>query len=489
MADEIIAHPTYMGHVRHFFDEIDLDHMNAQGVDLSTYALLSARANDVYLHTLQPDGDMPPDDERKWSAERSASFLNWISDGLPIGVPSPAAVQTTAAARIRKDAASLTPDEVTTLTQAFQGLIDRDPADPQSYFALAGQHWFPPPNECKHHNDLYLPWHRVFVRRFEDALRSVPGCADVTLPYWDITTQPPDFLFAPPFAAYTSPVDISAPQYPAGYTTSRFDAPTIAQQVTTNTIPETIADALTKFQWGMHIRAIWGAHDTGHPSCGPSMSTPDVAAFDPIFWFFHANWDRLWWEWQQIMRATTYWTFRSTIFGSPAFLKAPLNTLAPFTETADMTIDLTATGVDYAAPPAPPPGPPDVQAAAFGSLVAARNVRVAEAGQVSVMVKGIDRLSIPGTFRATLKAGDEALGRRFFFQATEPRTCDACRNDPVADLTFLVDSDRVVGKPLTVDVEVLDRDDPRIGRLVPPRVYGHPTINVRLLLEQAAPDG
>jgi uncharacterized protein YigA (DUF484 family) len=50
MADEIIAHPTYMEHVRHFFEEIDLDHMNAQGVDLSTYALLSARANDVYLH-------------------------------------------------------------------------------------------------------------------------------------------------------------------------------------------------------------------------------------------------------------------------------------------------------------------------------------------------------------------------------------------------------------------------------------------------------
>ena len=225
MADEIIAHPTYMEHIRHFFDEIDLDHMNGQGVDLSTYALLSARANDVYLHTLQPDGDMPPDDDRKWSAERSASFLNWINDGMPIGIPSPAAVQTTAAARIRKDAASLTADEVTTLAQAFQGLIDRDPADPQSYFALAGQHWFPPPNECKHHNDLYLPWHRVFVRRFEDALRSVPGCADVTLPYWDITTEPPDFLFAPPFAAYTSPVEIMAPQYPAGYTTSRFDAP------------------------------------------------------------------------------------------------------------------------------------------------------------------------------------------------------------------------------------------------------------------------
>jgi hypothetical protein len=76
MAGEIIAHPTYMEHIRHFFDELDLDHMNGQGVDLSTYALLSARATDVYLHTLQPDGDMPPDDDRKWSAERSASFLS-----------------------------------------------------------------------------------------------------------------------------------------------------------------------------------------------------------------------------------------------------------------------------------------------------------------------------------------------------------------------------------------------------------------------------
>ena len=40
-----------------------------------------------------------------------------------------------------------------------------------------------------------------------------------------------------------------------------------------------------------------------------------------------------------------------------------------------MTIDLTATGVDYAPPAAPVPGPPNVQAAALGSLVAARNVQ------------------------------------------------------------------------------------------------------------------
>jgi tyrosinase len=484
MVDEVIAHPTYMEHVRHFFEEIDLEHMNAQGVDLSTYARLSERANDVYLHTLQPDGDMPPEPERRWSAERSASFLNWITDGMPVGVPSPAAVVPTGAARVRKDAASLSAEEIATLSQAFQGIIDRDPDDPQSYFTLAGLHWFPPPNECKHHNDLYLPWHRVFMKRFEDALRSVPGCEDVTMPYWDITAPPPDFLFQAPFASYTSPREIMPPEYPVGYTTIRFDAPTISDQVQANDIPATIADSMMQFQWGLHIRKAWEAHDAGHPSCGQTMAVPDVASFDPIFWFFHANWDRLWWEWQKIMQATTYWTFRSTIFGSPAFLQAPLNTLSPFSEKADQTIDLTATGIDYASPAAAAPALVDVPVARFGSLVASRNVRVAADPRVSVMLKGIDRLAIPGTFRATLKADGEPLARKFFFQATEPRTCEACRNEPVADLSFLVDSGDVAGRALTVDVEVLNRDDPREGVLVPPRVYGHPTINVRLLLEE-----
>jgi hypothetical protein len=215
------------------------------------------------------------------------------------------------------------------------------------------------------------------------------------------------------------------------------------------------------------------------------MAVPDVASFDPIFWFFHANWDRLWWQWQQIMQATTYWSFRSTIFGNPIFLTPPLNALSPFNETANMTIDLTATGVDYAPPAAPALDQVDVHAAVFGSLVAARNVRVADTPRVSVMLKGIDRLSIPGTFRATLKADGKPLGQKFFFQASQPRTCEACSDDPLTDLTFVVDSNRVVGKQLTVDVEVLDRNDPRKATLVPPRVYGHPTINARLLLEQS----
>lgn len=38
---------------------------------------------------------------------------------------------------------------------------------------------------CNHGNVLFPTWHRAYILRFEDALRSVPGCEEVTLPFWD----------------------------------------------------------------------------------------------------------------------------------------------------------------------------------------------------------------------------------------------------------------------------------------------------------------
>jgi len=42
----------------------------------------------------------------------------------------------------------------------------------------------------------------------------------------------------------------------------------------------------------------------GHNSIGLTVQDPSVAAFDPVFWFFHANWDRVYWKWQTSMKAT-----------------------------------------------------------------------------------------------------------------------------------------------------------------------------------------
>ena len=38
---------------------------------------------------------------------------------------------------------------------------------------------------CNHGNVLFPTWHRAYLLRLEDALRSILGCADVTLPFWD----------------------------------------------------------------------------------------------------------------------------------------------------------------------------------------------------------------------------------------------------------------------------------------------------------------
>ena len=42
---------------------------------------------------------------------------------------------------------------------------------------------------CNHGNVLFPTWHRAYLLRLEDALRSIPGCEDVTLPFWDETSD------------------------------------------------------------------------------------------------------------------------------------------------------------------------------------------------------------------------------------------------------------------------------------------------------------
>jgi hypothetical protein len=489
MADQIIQNPTYMEHVRHFFDDQDLEHMFNRGVDLTTYPSLRSEAARVYQVTRPPNAFMPPDAERHWSAERRESFRNWITNGSPLGFPQPQLPQPGSAGRIRKDARSLSEDELETVRRAFQGIIDRDPDDETSYFHLAGLHWFPAPSECLHHEDRYHMWHRAYLRLFEDALRSVPGCEDVTLPYWDITGTPPDFLSKPPFDSYTLPRDVHA-NYPAGHVTSRYTADEIAANVVLYGIPGHIQAALTQFDWGTFTQRIEvGGHDNGHVASGDTLSTPDIAAFDPIFWFFHSNWDRLWWEWQQIMRATTKWSFRTTITsGQTEFLTDPFNVLPPFLARADEVIDIAATGVGYALPAGLVEEDlvaAELRPAAFGSTEASRNVRVRSEPLVSVRLKGIERLDIPGSFHAVLSADGEPIARQAFFQSTEPRGCSACRDKAVIDLTFEVPADAVLGRALTADIEILAPGAERMGRRFPLSRCGDPTLNVRLLLEEA----
>jgi hypothetical protein len=281
------------------FTQEDITHMQAQGLDLTSYDNVVSSAPGIYGQVAA--GNMPPPPEGPWSADQVATFLNWMSNGYPKGTgPSQTAAiskateaAATQATRIRKEITTLSAPELTQLKEAFTGILAKDISDPNSYFVQAGYHWLPGPLYCQHHVPGYNPWHRAYLVSFENALRSVPGCENVTLPYWDITTPFPDVLKSPPFENYTLPKGIGQ-GFDAGYVTTRYSYPDIQQNLLQYSVVDDLNRALTKTDWedfhGMFAGAtnntIIAAHDGGHVSIGDTMSDQDVAAFDPVFWFF-----------------------------------------------------------------------------------------------------------------------------------------------------------------------------------------------------------
>lgn len=84
------------------------------------------------------------------------------------------------------------------LMRAWKGIKELPVNDPNSFFIVGGYHGEPfrgPGSTddkywggyCNHNNVLFPTWHRACLLRLEDALRSIRGCENVTLPYWDET--------------------------------------------------------------------------------------------------------------------------------------------------------------------------------------------------------------------------------------------------------------------------------------------------------------
>ena len=109
--------------------------------------------------------------------------------------------------RVRRSIADIQSDwesganqaELEALMRAWQGIKQLDPSDPNSFFVIGGFHGEPFRGEgvtsrdwwggyCQHGTVLFPSWHRAYMLRIEDALGSIPGCEDVTLPFWDETS-------------------------------------------------------------------------------------------------------------------------------------------------------------------------------------------------------------------------------------------------------------------------------------------------------------
>ena len=486
MADDpLIEHPTWYANIRYFFTEKDIKHMKPKLVDLATYDGVVANAPSIFAMT--ETGYMPMGGTR-WSSNRVHTFLNWIVDKYPLGTPT-APTHTAAlfqagstAERVRKEISTVKDGELTRLQKAFAGIMARDPKAPDSYFTIAGFHWYPAIDQnrsfrCLHHQHRFLPWHRVHLKRLEDALRTVEGCADVTLPYWDVTTLLPNVLSQPPFASYTLQAPIGHGY--DGMTTGRYTAAQIAANMAQPTsVADQIDIALRQQSWELFNFNFWQAHDNGHDSIGETMGNQDVSAFDPVFWFFHCNLDRLWLQWQRSIGATTVETFKSTCREPTEWLDIPaVGVLPPFPGHAADTIAMPE--IDYAPPPQ------GAQVMAFenktGNVAAAQRFRIDADAPLSVRVKDIDRSGISGSFVVRLLADGKLVARQSFFQPTAPELCPSCGEQEKVFVDFRVKSSDIVGKELSVEIHVPRQQE--MGTQFPLSKAGKPTINVRHLLE------
>ncbi|MGC2696344.1 MAG: tyrosinase family protein [Candidatus Angelobacter sp.] len=85
--------------------------------------------------------------------------------------------------RQRMNIDCLTPLQLDKLRFAFRELyeLNKWPEDARNYNNQALIHQ----NHCQHGWERFLPWHRIYLYEFEQALQD--RCPDVTMPYWDWT--------------------------------------------------------------------------------------------------------------------------------------------------------------------------------------------------------------------------------------------------------------------------------------------------------------
>ena len=492
------------------FKSDDIAHMRHH-FDLTNYNTVAKRASEIYVAV--KTGRMPPESHGgPWPQSKIDTFYNWIVDGTPRGTwfdRSPTVIRRKPKLRVRKDVRDLTPGEEYRLIQAFMGLMDRDAKninDPQCYFQLAGIHGVPQ-SYCVHHQPKYNAWHRAYLYVFENALRSVEGCESVTIPYWDFSDGMPALLEREPFSHYTFPQDVADGDGKVlgkkDESTQRFDNDKIGENYR-DVMPH-LQKAAGQLEWD-HFHGGFAfdhtpfdtfiqAHDKGHDSVGPTMGNQEIASFDPIFYFFHANLDRLYWDWQKSVHATDKNSLLSVIESEASrvvFSDPKLGQILPWTQDYKIsvvdTIDSAGSlGVDYDAPASEQfLRMLDTSGSRFlGKTCSKTEVDskfMVRTDSVNVRVKNVNRMKIPGSFKVHLMRDGVKLGSRAFFQPNNAERCPNCVENPLVHFDFELPIDKVKGGKLSFWVEPSNKE--KYGDRIPSDVIGRPTVNVRLLLDQ-----
>ncbi|KMO36632.1 tyrosinase [Methylobacterium tarhaniae] len=181
-------------------------------------------------------------------------------------------------------------------------------------------------DQCQHQTWYFLPWHRGYLWAFErvvrDAVVSLGGPADWSLPYWNYF-GPNQAALPPAFAARTMPDGTPNPLYvPQRYgPQDDGDVYIPLQYVNLKALDDAVfTGGATGGSPGFggvdtgfsHDGIVNGGveaqpHNVVHVLVGGEsettggglMSDPATAGLDPIFWLHHANIDRLWQVWRE----------------------------------------------------------------------------------------------------------------------------------------------------------------------------------------------
>jgi tyrosinase len=218
----------------------------------------------------------------------------------------------------RKDQATLSDTEKERYLCAYQ-MIDNDGTLGQLVDIHAQMH-------MQHTNARLLPWHRVFLYLFEEALHNYHP--DVCVPYWDWTNAGeqhfPDWL---------------APVLPTVHTPTQTITVTRApgSEAWLASIAAGVPSAMAQTSYDNFSAPINGIHGMVHIWVGGTMSNVMVSPADPVFWLHHANLDRLWWTWYNSPAGNHQ---NPGLTGSEAVMD-------PWTYTEPDIRDITALGYEY----------------------------------------------------------------------------------------------------------------------------------------------
>jgi hypothetical protein len=191
--------------------------------------------------------------------------------------------------RVRCNVASLAPqsDDIVALKDAIKKMGGSDALSWQKQVAIHAQDW------GQHGSWRFLPWHRLQLAYFERIVAHHSGHKAFAMPYWPWQDHDriPDIFFDEPFSSSPAGEQLgrdagrsdSLNSFMRAHGLAYYD---VRDARLTDMLGDPDGDGIIEHS----------GHNIVHWFVGGKMGAKTTAVHDPIFWFHHANIDRVWYS-------------------------------------------------------------------------------------------------------------------------------------------------------------------------------------------------